>query len=134
MTKKEALNLLSYHSRRNSDINNPRWEYGFLGMLRPYKGKLIQNNFIEIMECLKVLESEFNAEVINKEIVANIYGIIYYVNMWNAKGGMLENILTNKEKNILKEWIDIISYSFVSLIENSGEAFIEYENYLEEIR
>ena len=37
MTKEEAYILLSFHSCRNNDIENEKWENGFLGSLRPFK-------------------------------------------------------------------------------------------------
>lgn len=49
MTKEEAYTLLSFHSCRNNDIENEKWENGFLGSLRPFQGKLYECNFIEIM-------------------------------------------------------------------------------------
>ena len=55
MTKEEAYILLSFHSCRNNDIENEKWENGFLGSLRPFQGKLYECNFIEVMECLKFL-------------------------------------------------------------------------------
>ena len=59
MTKEEAYILLSFHSCKNNDIENEKWENGFLGSLRPFQGKLYECNFIEIMECLKVLADDF---------------------------------------------------------------------------
>ena len=40
-----AKELLSFHSCRNDDINNPKWENGFLGSLRPFQGKIYEKNF-----------------------------------------------------------------------------------------
>ncbi|WP_335993961.1 hypothetical protein [Fusobacterium polymorphum] len=37
-----AKELLSFHSCRNDDINNPKWENGFLGSLRPFQGKYMK--------------------------------------------------------------------------------------------
>ena len=37
MKFKDLLVELSFHSGRNEDIKNPKWENGFLGSLRPYK-------------------------------------------------------------------------------------------------
>lgn len=106
-------------------------EIWFLGMLRPYTG-LIEENFIEIMECLKCLQEEFYNNFMLKELIANMYGIVYYTNLWTDKGGMLENVLNNDEKGKLREWINIISYCLLCLIEGSDEAFLEYEEYLKE--
>ncbi|WP_315115769.1 hypothetical protein [uncultured Clostridium sp.] len=72
MNISEAKELLSFHSCRNSDIDNPKWKSGFLGCLRPFQGQLSEENFKEIMECLKVLANEFNNPQIDKNIVAII--------------------------------------------------------------
>jgi len=48
MDKEEALLLLSFHSTRNSDIDNPKWENGFLGILRPFKGELTDAIFMKL--------------------------------------------------------------------------------------
>ena len=40
MDKNEAKELLSFHSTRNEDIDNMKWEKGFLGSLRPFRGEL----------------------------------------------------------------------------------------------
>lgn len=58
MTVEEAKGLLSYHSGRNPDFKNPKWENGFLGSLRPFTGSLNKDNFIEVMECLMYLLEE----------------------------------------------------------------------------
>lgn len=55
MNIEEAKELLSFHSTRNSDIDNPKWENGFLGSLRPFSGELHNENFFEVMECWKAM-------------------------------------------------------------------------------
>ena len=45
MTKEEAIEELFFQSSAHTDIENPRWENGFLGSLRPFRGKLIEENF-----------------------------------------------------------------------------------------
>jgi len=77
MTKEEAYVLLSFHSCRNNDIENEKWENGFLGSLRPFQGKLYECNFIEIMECLKVLADDFMKPTINQTLLSDVYSIIH---------------------------------------------------------
>ncbi|WP_338540611.1 hypothetical protein [Paenibacillus tundrae] len=132
MTKKEALELLSYHSGRNSDIYNEKWKSGFLGMLRPFIGRLSDENFIEIMECLKVLTSDFKNKELNHDLISDVWGMQHYSNMWVEKGGMLETVMTEEQKQLIKKWTGIISYTVICLLANSEEAFYEYEDYLEE--
>ena len=59
MERKQALILLSFHSGRNPDIDNDKWINGFLGSIRKFDSKLIKKNFIQLMECLKVLAIDF---------------------------------------------------------------------------
>ena len=53
MDKNEAKELLSFHSTRNEDIDNMKWEKGFLGSLRPFRGELYEENLFEVIECLR---------------------------------------------------------------------------------
>ena len=59
MDKNEAKELLSFHSTRNEDIDNMKWEKGFLGSLRPFRGELYEENLFEVIECLRALKDEF---------------------------------------------------------------------------
>lgn len=134
MEVSEAKELLSYHSGRNSDIHNSKWERGFLGSLRPFRGELYEENFIEVMECLKVLQHEFEASRIDKEIVSDIVEITYLTRVWSSKGGMLErnNLLTQQQTEQLQLWVDIIEETFVWLLEGAyDEAFSTYGMYCE---
>ena len=83
MTKEEAYILLSFHSCKNNDIENEKWENGFLGSLRPFQGKLIMSVIlIEIMECLKVLADDFMKPTINQTLLSDVYSIIHLGRRW----------------------------------------------------
>ena len=94
-----AKELLSFHSCRNDDINNPKWENGFLGSLRPFQGKIYEENFKEIIECLKTLEIEIKKENIDKNIVSDIISIIHLTRVWVSEKGILgeNNLLTHEQ-------------------------------------
>lgn len=68
MDIKLAKEILSLHSCRNEDIANPKWENGFLGSLRPFKGEIHEENFMEIVECLRTLQIEILAANIDKKL------------------------------------------------------------------
>ena len=71
------------------------------------------------------MQDEFYDDKIWKELTANVHGITFYVSMWTNKGGMLDNILNDTQKLLVKNWINIISYCFICLLEgNSEEAFL----------
>ena len=38
MSPLEAREALLFHSSRHPDVKNRRWEFGFLGSLRPFTG------------------------------------------------------------------------------------------------
>lgn len=127
-----AKELLSFHSCRNDDINNPKWENGFLGSLRPFQGKIYEENFKEIIECLKTLEIEIKKENIDKNIVSDIISIIHLTRVWVSEKGILgeNNLLTNEQTKYLLTWVDIIESCFMSLLEGaSEEAFFDYDDY-----
>jgi len=134
MKKEDACNILSYHSGRNPDIDNDRWKNGYLGVLRPYRGRLPVENFIEIMECLNVLKEEFQKTEINRELIADVNGIIHYSNIWTEKDGMLDGVLPKEQVNLLRKWTAMISYCVICLLEKNDEAFYEYDDYLQALR
>ena len=89
MDKNEAKELLSFHSTRNEDIDNMKWEKGFLGSLRPFRGELYEENLFEVIECLRALKDEFSGIAIEKDIISDIVAIIHYPRVWLAPEGML---------------------------------------------
>ena len=110
MDKNEAKELLSFHSTRNEDIDNMKWEKGFLGSLRPFRRELYEENFFEVMECLRALKDEFSGIAIDKDIISDIVAIIHYPRVWLAPEGMLgsNHLLTEEQNKHLLAWTDII--------------------------
>lgn len=131
--KNEAKELLSFHSTRNEDIDNLKWEKGFLGSLRPFCGELYEENFFEVMECLKTLKDEFSEAAIDRGIISDVVAIIHYARVWSASEGMLgsNHLLTEEQTRHLLAWTDIIETCFMFLLEDNVEdAFFDYEDYL----
>lgn len=129
----EAKELLSFHSARNGEIDHPKWQHGFLGSLRPFCGELREENFLEVMECLKALKFEISRPTIENGIVSDIVGIIHLTRAWASPSGMLgsNHLLTDEQTKRLLAWVDIIESCFASLLENAEEAaFTDYEDYL----
>lgn len=133
MTREEAKLSLSFHSGRNSDIKNPRWINGFLGSLRKFNGDIIEENFIDVMKCLKVLATDFASDTIDKNLLADVYGILYYTTVWIQEGGLLSDI-DSKIKNKISYWMQMYSYAIALLLDYSEqayqEAFMEFDEYL----
>lgn len=134
MSIDEAKELLSYHSGRNGNIDNPKWINGFLGSLRPFRGELIEDNFIEVMECMKVLQEEFGQDRIDKNIVSDIVGITHLARLWAAPDGMLgaNKLLSEEQTAKLNLWVDMIQEALMWLLEDAPEeAFWSYKMYLD---
>lgn len=72
---------------------------GFLGSLRPFCGELYEENFFEVMECLRALKDEFSEADIDKDIISDIAAIIHYPRVWSAPDGMLgsNHLLTEEQ-------------------------------------
>ncbi len=133
MDKNKAKELLSFHSMRNSDIDNPKWENGFLGSLRPFRGELHKENFLEVMECLRALKDELASPAIEQGIVSDIVSIVHLTRAWASTYGMLgtNHLLTEEQTKHLLAWVDIIECCFMFLLEDAPEeAFTDYEDYL----
>lgn len=135
MNREEALIQLRFHSGRHPDINHPKWRHGLIGSLNYFDGQFNEENFVEVMECLKVLSSEFAAEQIDRDLMADLYGILYQINLWIVPGGKLEHIDPNI-KNKLVQWLKLYADVIELLLEYSEqscqEAFYEYECYRKE--
>lgn len=102
--------------------------------LRPFQGQLYEDNFKEIMECLRALANEFGNPQVDKYMVADVLSIIRYTEWWIEPGGMLtrNHLLTSEQASMLREWVDIIFDAVVNLLDGSvEEAFMEYTEYLE---
>jgi len=125
MTPSEAKLRLSFHSGRNSNIDNPLWENGFLGSLRPYRGKPNENNFHDVIACLKALSNEIrNTKYLQKTIVADITTIIHFGRAWAvSEDGMLRsnNLVQEIDWKTIEGWIECISYAFACLLDGTDD-------------
>jgi hypothetical protein len=134
VTKGEAKELLLYHSFIHENINHPKVENGFLGMLRPFKGKLIEANFHEVIEAIKTLADELETEnKVDKEIISALWGICHLGRAWAIHpDGMLRrnNLIKEAQIQKLEGWIEDISYATMMLLNGSGKE-VAFEPYNE---
>ncbi len=115
MTNEEAKQILKYHSFQDEDIDHPKMTRGFLGMLRPFRGEIIEENFHEVMDAIKTLSKSFrNDKLIDKQVMSSLWGICHLTRSWAIDpDGMLQqnNLLTQEQIDLLEQWIETISYS-----------------------
>ena len=78
MTKEEAKKNLKYHGFIDKDIDHPKMQKGFIGMLRPFCGELVEANYHEVIKSIKILADDLrDKEKIDKEIMSAIWGICH---------------------------------------------------------
>ncbi|MGP1458913.1 MAG: hypothetical protein ACTTKL_06360 [Treponema sp.] len=132
MNAEQAKELLAFHSCRHDDTDNPKWENGFLGSLRPFQGALREENFTEVIECLRALQDEFTAPAIDSDVVYDIVSIVHLTREWSAIEGMLgeNNLISESQRQTLLAWAEIIEGCFMYLLEGAAdEAFADYEEW-----
>jgi hypothetical protein len=132
MTVQEAIEELQYQSGNHENIESERWENGFLGQLRPYKGVLHEKNYHLIIRALKVLAPELEKDFIDKNIINSIWGICHLGRMWaiHPDGMLQSNKLINKQQaSQIDNWLIDVSYVAFCLLSGTGsdEAFADYD-------
>lgn len=112
-------------------------ESGFLGSLRPFRGQLIEENFHELMEIVRTLAPQLKQPALNREVMSCLWSIIHLGRAWAIlPDGMLRRnkLLSDEQIALMEEWLDLLSYAVMILIEDGGEeeAFWGYNEYVRE--
>ncbi|WP_020405021.1 hypothetical protein [Hahella ganghwensis] len=138
MNVDQAREELSFHSGRNGNTDDQRWEHGFLGSLRPYKGMdAVEKNFHKVIECLRVLAPTLNnCEAIDRSLVSDISGILCLGKAWAVhEDGMLRSnkLVSGLEAMTIDAWLDCISYAWMMLLDTQDE-LLAFEFYNEQFK
>lgn len=134
--KQAAIEELLFQSGAHSDIENPKWENGFVGRLRPFNGKLYEDNFHKIVNALHILSDEFSHNNIRKDIISSIWAICHLTKTWaiNSDGMLQSNsLITSKQTKQLENWIEHISHITFYLIDGCGNN-VAFEDYNTEFK
>jgi len=131
MTPEQARECLLFHSGAHPNTDDPRWSNGFVGMLRPYGG-LREENFHEVMACLRALEPELREKELSRELVSALWSICHLGRAWGVwPEGMLQqnDLIRTEDAKRLEGWIDQISATVFWLLEgaDSETAFHDYD-------
>ena len=116
MTFEQAVEQLSFHCGSNPNINDPRWEEGFLQTLRPYAG-LRKDVYENLLECLAAVEEHLKrAPQLDRRVINSLWAICHYARAWGLDpGGMLRrnDLISDRDQAQLTEWIDGIAEKVV---------------------
>ncbi len=137
MNREEAVELLKKHAFVHDDLEDEKMARGFLGMLRPFDGTLIEANFHEMMEILDVLADELEQDKLDRTVVSCLWSICQYARAWALEpDGMLRRneLISDEQLRQMAEWVDAISYAVTVLMEGGGreDAFWSYQEYVKE--
>jgi hypothetical protein len=127
---KEMLRLHAFCHPRSAE--HPKAAGGFLGSLRPYQGHLVEENFVEVMESLRMLAPELSGITVDREVVGALWGLCHLARAWGLEpGGMLRRngLISAADVETLAGWVDQLSYATMCLLDGSGEeaAFHTYD-------
>ena len=129
MTPEAARELLLFHSGTHPCVDDVRWEQGFLGMLRPYRG-LREENFHSVMACLRALADDLQGDTIDRAVVSALWGICHLARAWGiSPEGMLRSndLISGDDVSRLQDWVEqISSTTFFILDGDVDEAFDSY--------
>jgi hypothetical protein len=121
MTFEEAKEKLIFHSCYHPDFDKERWVKGFLGSLRPFKGKLYDFNFHDVMICIKSIASHLReSNCLDRQLIGAITDIIYYGKSWAVdENAMLRRNYLIKEREVakMKLWLSCITQAYCRLLE-----------------
>lgn len=111
MDKEYAKNRLMIHG--SIIANHEDWHTCFIGLLRPYRGRLNDSVYIDIVNCLVAVNEEINeGNSIDKRIALGTQGIIYHgsSSLFHPESGLRQSgRITNEEIVRLQNWIHNIS-------------------------
>jgi hypothetical protein len=110
-------------------------EQGFLGVLRPYEGKLVEKNFHEVMAALRILAPTLLQPTVDREVVNALWSICYFTHLWGIRpDGMLRRngLIVSADIDRLEQWVDCINYTTAILLGlpsggDLNEAFRPYD-------
>jgi hypothetical protein len=132
MTPAQAKELLLLHAFWHPrSAEHPKAASGFLGSLRPYGGHLLEENFIEVMESLRILAPELLGTTVDRELLGALWSLCHLARAWGVEPeGMLRRngLISPADVERLAGWIETVSYATMCLLNGSEEeAFHAYD-------
>lgn len=107
-----------------ADIDDPRFETGFLGSLRPYRGHLLDENFREVMSAIEVISGELSGSPeVDRLLLRSLWTLTYLARTWALEpGSMLRRnpLISNADLAKLAGWVDAIEYRFFCALDGAA--------------
>ena len=138
MTPDEAKRLLQAHAGRDMETDPAKWENGFLVPLRATPDAVNEANFLEVMECIKVLAQEIaSGAVVDRELMAALWALVYLPRAWAFNPDSLDHAIRNGHRRFdgdrlsrladqLDRIAEAVDYPLNGTPESVGDAMIDY--------
>jgi hypothetical protein len=113
MTFDEAKERLRFHCGSHPDIEDPRWEQGFLQSHRPYRG-LDETTYHDRAACIDAVSDHIqHSGTLDRDVINSLWGICHFARAWAlAEDAMLgrNDLITPADQEELDGWISSISH------------------------
>ena len=131
MNSEEAKNKLLVHS--SPIANSEEWRECFLGQLKPYRGRLDDSIYNDIINCLKVVFDEVQSgEAIDLRIVAGVHGILHLGREWvsDPESGLRKSgRIPDDEVVRLERWLNNISSMYLTMVRYKSDKEYLFSRY-----
>jgi len=78
-----------------------KWDNGFLVPLRSAPDDVNEGNFLEVMECIRVLAPEIAASpTVDRELMAALWGLIFLPRVWAFNPNQLDGLMCSRHRNL----------------------------------
>lgn len=122
MTFDEAKERLRFHDGSHPDIENARWEQGFLQSLNPYRG-LDEAAYHDLAECVDAVSDHLqHADSLDRDVINSLWGICHFSRAWAlAEDGPLRrnNLIMPADREKLDGWITSISHQIAMWLDGN---------------
>jgi len=119
-----AVEELSFHCGTNPNVDDPRWNAGFLQTLRPYHGRLDADAFQRVVDCVDAVSRHLqDAPHLDRRVINALWGLCHFARDWGLHpDGMLRrnNLITDQEQATLAGWIDDLSARIAMILDGNG--------------
>lgn len=120
-----AVQQLTFHCGTNPNVDDPRWERGFLQTLRPYGGTLNHDAWSNVIDCVDAVSTHLKtASVLDRAVVNSLWGIVHYSRSWALHpDGMLprNNLISKEDQETLSEWLDDLSERIAFMLDSGTD-------------
>ena len=117
----DAVEQLTFHSGSNPNIDDPRWEQGFLQTLRMYRGTLDHDAWKSVLDCVDAVSTHLKtAPLLDRSVVNSLWGILHFSRSWALHpDGMLRRnqIVTKEDQETLLNWLDELAERIALLLD-----------------